>query len=68
MAENSGVIYLFSSQVLSWGFQPRFEISFNLAAIERLERVLDAVHRKRVVVAWRYAAIDSKRAKEFFEV
>ncbi|XP_029908765.1 dynein regulatory complex subunit 6 isoform X2 [Myripristis murdjan] len=45
----------------------KFRKTAQAAAIERLERVLDAVHLKRVVVAWRYAAMDSKRAKELFE-
>ncbi|XP_071393804.1 F-box and leucine-rich repeat protein 13 [Centroberyx affinis] len=50
---------------LSW---VKFRKKTQTAAIEKLKRVLNAVRLKRIIVAWRCAAKDSKRTKEYFEI
>lgn len=43
-------------------------MSFNLVAIEKLERLVNAGRLKRIIAAWRNVAKDSKRTKEYFKV
>lgn len=48
--------------------QKLFDFYFLLAAVEKLERVVNTVRLKRITAAWCNAAKDSKRAREYFKV